>query len=178
MRKAVFVLLISTIVISCNYSSPKDYFNVAVLNVNLLHGFASGGMQQQMENPALQMINGDKDHYAAMKRKEVLDQKLDMVHRNISLLKELRRTASTEDLINASMALYEYVLPVYENEYRELARLYDDDASPNAIASLTEMINHKYFPGYAELFDKLMAVAKPYAEENHINVAWAVRMSP
>lgn len=177
MRKLIIVLLFA-LAISCSHSSPKDYFAITVLNANMLHGFAAEGMQQELENPALQMINGDKDHFAAMKRREVLDKKLNTIRSNMKTLKELKQTSSTADLINASLALYEYVLPVYENEYRELARLYDDDASPNAITSLAQMIHYKYYPGYAELFDRLVDVAKPYAQQNKISVNWNIRVTP
>jgi len=181
MRKlfALFLVACSGLaLISCDSSSPENYFNTAVLSCNTTHGFASTGLQRELESPAVKMKDDDKNSFSPMKRKEVLDDKIQAITANLARLKHLKETADTRELINASVTLYEYVLPVYENEYRELARLYDDEASAESIVSYTQLIHDKYYSGYIELMDKLIDAGKPFAEKHNIKVNWDVRTSP
>ena len=93
-------------------------------------------------------------------------------------VKQLKETADSKEMIGASRALYDYVLPVYKTEYMELARLYDEGAAKESIASYAQSIQDKYYPGFAERFDKVTAAGKLYAKEHNINVQWDVQTSP
>ncbi len=49
MRKIVLLLLILFCVntfFSCNKATPNEIFSIAVLNANMLHGFAGEGMNR------------------------------------------------------------------------------------------------------------------------------------
>jgi hypothetical protein len=173
-----FAGLSGLLITSCNEPSPESYFSIAVLNCNSVHGFAAHGLQRELENPSMKMTGGDQNNFSPMKRKEILDNKIQNIDANLACLKQLKETTETRELISASKALYEYVLPVYENEYRELVRLYDDEASAESISSYAQLIHHRYYAGYVELIDKLVDAGKPFAEKHHIDVNWDVRTSP
>ncbi len=80
--------------------------------------------------------------------------------------------------MQASIALHEFVLPVYRNEYQQLAKLYDDGAAKEKIEALASGIGTKYGPGVAVLFERLTAAGKAYASKHDIKVKWDVRTSP
>jgi len=81
-------------------------------------------------------------------------------------------------MLHASVAVYEYVLPVFKNEYVQLAKLYDDGATKEQIASLSKSIQDKYFLGFKDRIDSLIAAGKIYAAEHQIKVNWDIKTSP
>lgn len=113
-----------------------------------------------------------------MKRKEVIEDKILTIESNYARLNKLKENDDNRDMIKASRAIYDYVLPVYKKEYMELARLYDEEAPKAAIGAYTQSIQEKYYPGFIALHEKLTAAGKPFAEKHGLNVNWNVRTSP
>jgi hypothetical protein len=163
---------------ACNTTTPENYFDIAVLNCNMMHGFAGEALQRELDEPSVKLVEGTKDQTAPMKRKEIIDSKINFIEPNLKKIKKLKETDDNKNMLQASVALYEYVLPVYKNEYQQLAKLYDDGASKEQIQLLVQTIYDKYYAGFEALFNKLIAVAKPYAEEHNIKVNWDVATSP
>jgi hypothetical protein len=173
MKKIFFlVLFICLVITACNTATPGKYFDTAVLNCNMMMGFANEGLLRELDQPSVKMVNGDKDHTVAMKRKEVIDTKIKFLEANLEELKQLKETPDTRDILQASLALNEYILPVYKNEYLQLAKLYDDGASKEARQSMSMAIRGKYFTGFDERFSKLTTAGKSYAERHAIKVTW------
>ena len=156
---------------ACTPIPAEKYFGVAVLSSNFLVGFANSGQLRELESPTVKMSekNGQPE---AMQRKEVIGSKIEYVEKNLQNLKELKETADTKDILQASLALHEYVLPIYKNEYGELAKLYDEGASKERIQQQAQLIEEKYFAHYDQLFNRLIAVGKLYAEKHAIKVNW------
>jgi hypothetical protein len=181
MRKlAIATIIISCIAVltSCNDTNPETQFGIAVLNSNMMQGFASDGLQREMESPSVQMIDGDKDKFAPMKRNEIIQNKIASLESNFSKLKKLKETSDNRQLLKASRDLYNYVLPVYKNEYLQLAKLYDEGSSNETIGSYTTAIHDKYYNDFIALHEKLVAEGKPFAQKHGINVQWDIRTSP
>lgn len=155
----------------CNTVSSEKYFDIAVLNSNMLVGFANTGQLRELESPSVKM-SGDGSQTIAMKRNEVIDDKIKFIEANLEKLKDLKVTTDTKDMVETSLALHEYILPVYKKDYQQLARLYDDGASKEKIELQAQQINEKYYPHFDELYRKLIAVGKLYAEEKGIKVNW------
>lgn len=181
MRRFIFFLLLVpgyAQFTACTDSSPENVFNTAVLSCNTIYDFANEGLLRQLESPSVRMINGDINNVAPMKRKEVIDDKIQSVTAYHNKLKKLNENSDSKEVIQASRALYDYVLPVYKKEYMELARLYDEGAAKETIASYAQTIEDKYYPGFANLFDKVTAAGKLYAKKHNINVQWDIQTSP
>ena len=75
-------------------------------------------------------------------------------------------------MLQTSLALHDYILPVYKTEYQQLAKLYDEGASNEKIQLQAQMINQKYYSHFDELYTKLISIGKLYAEQNSIKVNW------
>jgi len=181
MRKLLLLLLLAggcCQFIACNSATPEEYFGVAILNLNMMHGFAGTGLQRELESPSVKMIDGNKDNIAPMKRKEVIDDKIQILENNLEKLKALKETDDTRDILKASAAIYDYVLPVYKKEYTELAKLYDENAPTEKIQSYAQAISDKYYSGYEQLFQKLTTAGKTFADKHGIKVNWDVKTSP
>ena len=181
MRQFIILFLLVPVyglLTGCSDSSPEHTFNTAVLSCNMIHDFASNGFLRQLESPSVQMVGGDSNNTAPMKRKEVIDNKIQQVSDYYKKVKQLKETEDSKEVVGASRELYNYALPVYEKEYRELARLYDEGAAKESIASYAQGIQDKYYQGFAERFDKVTAAGKLYAKKHDINVQWDIQTSP
>ena len=156
---------------SCYKPSPEKYFDIAVVNSNTLAGFADDGMLKELESPAVK-IAGGSGKPPAMKRSEIMSAKIQIAEDNLKKVKLLKETGDTKDMLQTSIALYEYVLPVYKIEYTQLAALYDKRASKKLIQSQAQAIHDKYYAGYNELYTRLINIGKSYAQKNSIKVNW------
>ena len=180
MKKIIilFVISVSCFFTSCNTATPENYFDAAVLNCNMMHGFATDGILRELESPSVKLVEGTKDKTEPMKRAEVIQSKIESLQPYYEKVKELKQTDETKGMLLASIGLYEYVLPVYKNEYMQLAKLYDDGAPKEQITALEQSIEQKYYPGFETLFVKLENEGKTYAAKNNINVKWDIQTSP
>lgn len=157
---------------ACNTATPERYFDLAVLNCNMITNFSDDGLVRELESPSMKLAEGTKDQAAPMKRKEVIDTKIHFLEENLHKLKDLKETPDTKEMLQTSITLNEFVLPVLKTEYQQLAKLYDEGASKEATQSLALAIHNKYFPRFNELFTKLMGIGKSYAERHDIKVNW------
>jgi hypothetical protein len=177
MKRNIPSLVLSIIcwlfVASCNTATPEECFGIAVLNSNFLVGFASDGQLSELESPTIKM-GKTKDEFAPMKRKEVIDAKIAFIEEAFEKIKDLQETTDTKDIRQASLALYEYVLPVYKTEYAHLAKMYDEGALKEQTKTAGRAISDKHYPRFEELYNRLISSGKLYAEKNNIKVNWNV----
>ncbi len=163
---------------ACNMATPENYFDRAVLSCNMMAGFANDQFHRQLAEPSVKLKEGTKDQTEPMKRKEIIESHIQFVEESFSKVKNLKETDDTRDMVKASIALYEYALPVYKNEYTQLARLYDDGASTQQITTLVQSIIDKYAAGFGERYNAVMNAGKPFAAKHNINVQWDIKTSP
>ena len=157
---------------ACNTTTPEKYFDVAVLNMNLVHGFADDKMMRELAEPAVKLKEGTTDQTEPQKRTEVIENKIRSIEENYQKVKSLTPTDETKDIIRASIEIYEYVLPVYKTEYTQLAKSLDNDAPISELHNLAGAVRDKYNSGYTERMNKLVELGKKYASDNSINVKW------
>ncbi len=178
-RNILCCLLLSFIAMaffSCS-KSPEEYFGAAVLNTNILYGFADNGFSRQLESPSV-MLPDNGGEPVPMKRTEVINTKIKQVEENLYKVESMKVNDETKNMLEASIILHKYVLPVYKTEYFQLAELYDNGASADQIEILTNSIHDKYSAHYKELYDRLISEGKIYAAKNNIQVKWDVKPSP
>ena len=158
---------------ACDTATPQDYFGRAGLSSNLLHDFAGEGMRRQLASPSEKLTDAKTGASAPMKRAEVVADKLASAQASLDKVKALRGNDDANAMIKASLTLYEFVIPVYKNEYQELAALYDGNDSRAAaakIAALEKSISEKYAAKFQDLRGALIAAGKTYAAKHNIKV--------
>ena len=170
MKKIIAFLFAASVLHSCNTASPEKTFDVAALNCNLIYGFADGVMEQQLASPSIKLVDEKTQATAPMTRKEVIDQKIQIIEENYEKVKDLAVNDENKAMIDASKALYEFVLPVYKNEYTDLAKLYDDKAPSDQIETMQKNIAEKYGSQFGQLYQAVLTTGKVYAEKNGIQV--------
>lgn len=170
---AVLFVCIYVLLTGCSNPPPEKYFGIAVLNSNMMVGFANDGFHRELDQPSAQLVEGTTDQTRPRKRKDVVDDKIRFLEENLDKLKDLKETPDTKDIIQASIHLHEFILPVYKNEYRQLAHLYDDGAPADSIRSVAGNIHDKYSAGFEERYNTLINSGKLFATRNKIPVNWA-----
>jgi len=170
MKKGLLVLITSCLLFSCSNPAPEEYFSQASLNANLLYGFAGSGMQREFASPSEKLVDEKTLATAPMKRAEVLQAKLDAVEAAYKKITALKSNDEAEEMLNASRALFEFVLPVYRKEYKELADLYDNNAGADKISAMETSISEKYGARFLELYNALGTAGKAYAAKHGIKV--------
>jgi len=173
MKKIATILLAAFslfILNGCQSATPQEYFGQAVLNCNLLYGFAGNGMQNELAQPSEKLIDTKTMATAPMKRMEVIDNKLENLQSNFKNVKSLKSTEETKNMLTASIALYEYTLPVFRNEYKQLAALYDNNEPAEKIANLEKTISDTYGAKFLELYNAVWTAGKEYAAKNGMKV--------
>ena len=164
------------LVSSCEKATPEQAFARAVINTNLMSGFAGNGMRYQLESPSLKLTPSGQT--ATMTRREIVEGWINSTDSAFQQVKKLGQSADNREMLHASIALYEYVLPVYRNEYSHLAGLYDSGAAKTELEAANKAIADKYLQGYQERADSLLAAGKPFAKRHGIRVTWDVQTSP
>jgi hypothetical protein len=178
MTKYLFLATaISSLLISSCSPKPERYFDVAVLNANMISDFG-GRLEYELEHPSATLLEGTKDQTRPMKRSEIIEDKVKIVEEHLSDIKDLKETDDSRDILKASIALHEYVLPVFKAEYKQLAGLYDNGAPKEEIATYQQSIWDKYGNRFSQLFDALTSAGKKYATKHDIKVNWDVKTSP
>ncbi len=166
------------LLVSCQKATPRETFDIAVLNCNLMHGFAGSGMRYELEHPSITMGGEHHDQQVAMMRAEVVDSKIQSLETAYEKVRKLSPDDDSREIVQASTALYEFVLPVLRNEYRKLAGLYDAGAAQKEIQALEQTIEKQYQAKFITLSDAVTAAGKPFAERHQIPVKWDIRTSP
>lgn len=178
--KAIFAALAAALCIclfpSCEKATPEQAFARAVINTNLTNGFAGKGMRYELENPSA--VLDPAGGTTIQKRKNLVDGKILSIEESYRKTKAIPETDDNRGMLQASIALYEYVLPVYRNEYGKLAALYDKGADAAELEAAYKDIADKYLKGYEEKSAALLAAGKPFAERHGIKVQWGVQTSP
>jgi len=159
-RSAFIALALGSLLSSCNNATPENYFDEAVLNVNLITPFGGQAALYSLAHPSVKLVPGTKDQTTPMTRKEIVDDQIQRVEGNLTKIKALPDSEETRDMVQTSMKLHEFVLPVYRTEYRELAKLYDENGSQQERVAKAREIDTKYSAGYQALFNRLVELGK------------------
>jgi len=171
-RSASIAFAVGLLLSSCNNATPQTYFDQAVLNVNLITSFGGKAALYSFAHPSVKLVPGTKDQTTTMTRKEIVEDQIQRVEGNLTKIKALPDSEETRDMVQTSIKLHEFVLPVYKTEYRELAKLYDEGGSQQDRLSKAQEIDTKYLAGYQALFNRLVELGKPYAARHNIKVEW------
>lgn len=154
----------------CNSATPREYFEQAALNCNSLYGFAGYEIKRDLSMVNEKLVDEKTMKTEPMKRAEIVKDKLTRVEENYQKVKSLGSNAAADEMLKASLALYEFVIPVYKNEYTQLAALYDGNAPAEKTEALTKEISSKYATRFEELYNDVISKGTAYAEKNGIAV--------
>ncbi|TPN87498.1 hypothetical protein [Aquimarina algicola] len=174
-NRVLLVLSFITIFLqSCNFHTPENYFGRTTLNTNKFRQLGKRDFNEMRASKKANMLKiykddafVDTDNYEEYVRYS----KIKGIEEDIEKIKELKVTDDTEAMINASLEVFTYVKSIYENEYIEICKLMDTNATDEKIETAIQDLEQKLVE-YDAKMEKLMEVAVPYAESNGIKVQY------
>ncbi len=170
MKKVFAPLFVACWLLTSCGTTPQKTFEIASLNCNMLFGFAGYELKRDLATPSEKLVDEKTLATAPMKRAEVVKDKLTRVEEAFEKVKDLSSNDGNKEMLAASTALYEFVIPVYKNEYTALAALYDENAPAEKIAAAEKNITDKYAAKFEELYNNVVKTGTAYAEKNSSEV--------
>ena len=79
----------------------------------MIFGFGDGGMPRLLESPGVTLVEGSSET-VLMKRSKIVEDKIAFLEGNLDKIKDLKETADTKEMLHNSLAVYNFVLPVFK----------------------------------------------------------------
>ena len=96
---AILFIVCAGSLVSCNTDNPEKTFGLAILNTNLMHGFAGRALEMELESPSVKLVAGTKDKVVPMKRAELINIKIQSLEANYSKLKNLTENEDNREVL-------------------------------------------------------------------------------
>lgn len=175
MKHLLFIIFMSMSLLftACQSPSPETFFGKVVLNTNLVADFAPERYGKHLEQETLEFPDMPSSKKVGDEAQKSVEIKIQVVEKALKDIKELN--VSDEDakaLKEQSIALFEKVLPVYQNEYTAYAKLCDSKGSAEEKQAILQKIDNEQMPAINTVFDNVYALGKAYAEKHNLNVNW------
>ncbi|MCS3798963.1 hypothetical protein [Niastella sp. OAS944] len=154
---------------ACNMTKPEKYFDVSVLNANLVGRF--GGKE------IYDMLQETPQSYDEKSKKMVPSSYYDRVKFSISYMEKaykdvqaLSETEETKPMIEASKDLFGYTLDKVKNGYLSIAAMKDAHVADDSIKQAAVNFDQLYYEAFSKKYNKLMDLGKAYADKHDIKV--------
>lgn len=169
MAKYIFTFLMaccSVLLQGCGSTSPEKYLDKAVLNSGAVAGFAGSTLSLELKNPVVKIAkNGTR---ITMKRQDIIKGKIRFSKKVLRDLRGLSITPDVTDILSTSIGLHEFLIEVYETDYMELAKLYDEHAAVEKINALDDAIKTRHASMFELHYENLIRGGKLYAAKHNI----------
>ena len=173
--KLIFIISILLFLQSCNFHKPEDYFGRTTLNVNNLRLVGRTHFEQMIlgkENSSLYASIDGKLQKTDNCELYVKTAMTPSYEHYITQIEELKPTADTKEMIDASLDLFNFILEKHNIDYIKIAKLIDANADKKIIEAAITKFEEDNFPIIGIKVNHLFKIAKPYAQKHHLNVTW------
>jgi len=167
-----FLCVVILFLSSCS-ESPENFFDITILNTNVINDFASPNLAHSIEAEAKEFPDIPSSKKKGDEAATMVNYKILYVEQSLDKVKKLSASGDEEkELQELSTRLYELVIPVYKNEYMAFAKLCDAKGSQSSKDALIEEINKKYGASFEQNFNLLNEKGKAFAAKHNIQVTW------
>lgn len=155
-------------------AEPADkFFATAVLNTNTISDFATPILAKHISDETLEFPDIPSSKKKGDEAVKFVQNNIMYMEKSLKDIKALNANSDDRKAIKEkSVALYEFVLPVYKNEYTNYAKLCDSKADDSQKEAVAIAIEQKYGATFEKMYTDLMENGKIFATENNLNVNW------
>lgn len=172
-KSRLSILTLLTLFFSACSETPERFFDIAILNTNMINDFASEDLARHINDETKEYPDIPSSKKKGDEAAVSLNNKILYLEQSLEKVKKLSASGEEEKEIKAlSQQLYELVIPVYKNEYLTYAKLCDSKGSQSAKDDIIKNIDEKYGARFEEHFNALMEKGKVYAQKHNIQVNW------
>lgn len=171
--KTAVALLFMSFLSACSIpKTPQEFFDIAVLNTNQINEFATPRLGKWIQDQTLEFADIPSSKKKGDEALKNVQTTILILEQTLKKVKELPDTESTLEIKNEAISLYEYVIPVYKNEYTAFAKLCDAKGPQDQKNAILKSIDEKYAVPFDEKYSSFLQKGKAYAEANNLNVQW------
>lgn len=157
---------------SCS-EDPDKFFGVAVLNTNTISDFGTPNLANHINDETKEFADIPSSKKKGDEGVQYVARNLSYMEKSLKDIKALSESGDQRKEIKAqSIALYEYVIPVYKNEYTAYAKLCDTKAPQEQKDEIIKSIAQKYNAEFERKYGQLLESGKAFADKNGLNVDW------
>lgn len=153
---------------------PADkFFATAILNTNTINDFATPTLAKHINDETTEFPDIPSSKKNGDEATKLISNNILYMEKSLNDIKALNANSDDRKAIKEkSIALYEFVIPVYKNEYTNYAKLCDSKADQKQKDALANSIEQKYAAAFEKMHTDLMETGKAFAVENNLNVDW------
>lgn len=168
----LFLVIFSFFMQSC--AEPADkFFATAILNTNTISDFATPILAKHINDETVEFADIPSSKKNGDEALKLVKNNILYMEKSLNDIKALNANSDDRKAIKEkSVALYEFVLPVYKNEYTNYAKLCDSKTDQAKKDELSRSIEQKYGAKFEKMYTDLLNSGKAFAEENKLNVDW------
>lgn len=158
---------------SCFSESPQRFFDIAILNTNMITDFATPRFAKSILDETKEFPDIPSSKKKGNEAVENLKNKILYIEQSLEKIKKLSTNGEDqEEIKKISTELYELVIPVYKNEYMAYAKLCDSKGPQEEIQAMAAAIDAKYAMPFEQKYTTLMEKGKAYAQKHDLPVNW------
>ena len=167
---AGIIMLLAIMFSSCQPSADK-YFGTAALNCNTFSNFGSNELKLFLMSPP-QTYDFEKKAMKTSTFQEYFKfQCIDNAVEGYNKVKDLPITDETRKMITASLALYDYCIPRYQQEYLAIAKMKDDNKPQAEIETALQKFDNTYSQQFLVKYNAAWDEGMIYAKAHDIKVS-------
>jgi len=169
---AAAIITLSLTFQSCSEDADK-FFGVAVLNTNMITDFGTPILAKHINDTTIEFADIPSSKNKGDEAVQLVTRDIQFMEKSLADIKALSESNDSRKEIKAqSIALYEYVLPVYKNEYTAYAKLCDTKAPQAQKDEIIKSIAQKYNAEFEKRYGQLLENGKAFADKNGLKVDW------
>lgn len=167
-----FLFILPVFIQSCS-ETPDKFFGVAVLNTNTITDFGTPILAKHINDETTEFADIPSSKKKGNEALIYVQNNLLFMEKTLKDIKALSANDEDRKAIKAeAVALYEFVIPVYKNEYTAYAKLCDSKAPQERKDEIIKSIEQKYNAEFEKKQVSLRSKGKAFADENGLNVNW------
>ena len=171
-KKLQLLFVIPIMLQSC--AEPADkFFGVAILNTNTITDFATPVLAKHISDEAAEFPNIPSSKKKGDESLKYVENQILYMEKSLKDIQALSENGDNRKEIKAqAISLYEFVIPVYKNEYSAYAKLCDAKGSTASKEEIINTISKKYSTEFEKRYTLLLSSGKAFAKSNNLNVSF------
>jgi hypothetical protein len=169
--KKVIAVACTAVLLACNFASPENYFDRAVLNSNAISRFGSTEIKEWLSSKP-EIYDQQKKAMVPSSYVDFFKFKMSYAEKALNDIADLKETAETKPMLDASKALFSFVLQKEKSAYLDIARMKDQNMPDAAIRQAIARFDDQNLQPFSDKYDVLIKLGKTYADKHHIQVSF------
>ena len=165
-------LLSGLLFLSACTESADRFFGIAVLNTNMLREFGTPTFARRLNDETKEFPGVPASRKNGDEAQKSISNKIMFIEKSIKDIRSLSESGLRKEIKQQSLELFEFVLPVYKNEYMAYAKLCDAKGPQEQKDQIIKEIDEKYNEAFEQKYIPLLEKGKVFAKENNLNVKW------